>query len=364
MRRSGLLSLLAAAAPAPAIAATLDVPAAFSTIAAAVQAAGAGDTVVVAPGTYAEHDVFLGSGVVVRGASGDPADVTVDAGGLGRGFACLDVDASTALIALTITNGFTTGHGGALFGVRSDLRVENCRFVGNRSGNWGGAIAFQQSSSPVLVGCEIADNEGNYAGGMYCEGGDAVLQDCVFRDNRAIHTGGAFLSFAPASRPRLERCVFLANEAQFGHGGAVSANYGSPSIERCTFHGNSAFDLGGAIHAWHGAVVTVTRSILAFSRGVESVWCSESSAIEISCSDVFKNDLGDWVGCIEDARRDNLSADPLFCDAEAGDLRLRADSPCAPPGPDGCGTIGALDVGCGPVPVETLSWGRVKQRFR
>jgi hypothetical protein len=109
----------------------------------------------------------------------------------------------------------------------------------------------------------------------------------------------------------------------------------------------------------------VKHSILSFSRGVESVWCSGSASIDVTCSDVFKNDLGDWVECIEDQRREqNISADPLFCDAAAGDFALRADSPCAGPGPYGCGTIGALDTGCGPVPVESLSWGRVKAKFR
>jgi len=45
----------------------------------------------------------------------------------------------------------------------------------------------------------------------------------------------------------------------------------------------------------------------------------------------------------------NISEDPLFCDAESGDYRVRSDSPCAPGGhPDGdtCAFIGALPVGC------------------
>lgn len=362
--RTALLGWLALAVPVPAPAATLLVPGDWPTIAAAIGAASVGDTVLVAAGAYFEHDVFLRSGVIVQGGTGDPADVVVDAQGLGRVFSGHDLDAGTELRGFTITNGFTTGHGGGLYAVRADLRLTDCRFVANRSGNWGGALAFREESSPILTGCEIEDNEANWAGGMYCEDGEPLLMDCSFRRNRTIHTGGALLCFGPASAPRVEGCVFLANEARFGHGGAVSANYSSPKFTRCTFHRNSAFDQGGAIHAWHGAVVTVKQSILTYSRGAEAAWCSESARIEISCSDVFKNDGGDWTACIETQRRDNLSADPLFCDADAGDLTLRIDSPCVAPDLPGCGPIGAFGVGCGPTPVTAASWGRVKARFR
>ena len=58
-------ALLAAASAAPA--ATLPVPTAYPTIGAAVSAAADGDTVLVAPGTYAEHDIFLNAPIVVRG---------------------------------------------------------------------------------------------------------------------------------------------------------------------------------------------------------------------------------------------------------------------------------------------------------
>ena len=123
-------------------AATLPVPAGYPTIAAAITAAAPGDTVLVATGTYLEHDIVLASGVGVLGESGDPRDVTIDAESKGRGFVSIDDDASTILAGLTITHAFTTSHGGGLYGVRSDLVIADCHFVENRSANWGGGIAF------------------------------------------------------------------------------------------------------------------------------------------------------------------------------------------------------------------------------
>ena len=68
----------------------------------------------------------------------------------------------------------------------------------------------------------------------------------------------------------------------------------------------------------------------------------------ISCSDVFGNEGGDWVGDLVDdlGVNGNICADPLFCDAADGDLSIRDDSPCAPGQDPGCGIIGALPVGC------------------
>lgn len=61
----------------------------------------------------------------------------------------------------------------------------------------------------------------------------------------------------------------------------------------------------------------------------------------------------------------NFSANPMFCGE--GNYYLQSDSPCAPGNqPDGidCGLIGPLPVGCGPVRVETRTWGSVKAMYR
>ncbi len=58
----------------------------------------------------------------------------------------------------------------------------------------------------------------------------------------------------------------------------------------------------------------------------------------------------------------NFSQDPEFCGAEAGNLFLQSDSPCAPgnsPWP-AIGLIGALPVSCGTTSTQNLSWGELK----
>lgn len=66
-----------------------------------------------------------------------------------------------------------------------------------------------------------------------------------------------------------------------------------------------------------------------------------------SCTDVYGNAGGDWVGCLagQDSVNGNFHADPLFCGADGDDNRftLGGASPCAN---DTCGLIGAEDIGC------------------
>jgi flagellar hook assembly protein FlgD len=56
-----------------------------------------------------------------------------------------------------------------------------------------------------------------------------------------------------------------------------------------------------------------------------------------------------------------MSDDPMFCDAENGDLRLHSDSNCAYDNNPECGYIGACYVGCGiTTSVDDVSGGEAR----
>src|SRR5262245_14918798 len=86
----------------------------------------------------------------------------------------------------------------------------------------------------------------------------------------------------------------------------------------------------------------------------------------ISCSDIYRNAGGDWVGVIASqfGASGNISRDPLYCGPAIGDFSLDAASPCLAPA---CGRMGALGQGCAgfrtDVPsgaTQPVSWGVLK----
>ncbi len=345
---------------------TIDVPQDAATVAAALALAAPGDTVRLACGTYGEHDLVLPSGVVLCSATGDPACAVLDAHGEGRVLMCIGGDDATRLVGLTLRGGFSTSHGAGLYGRDTDLEISDCVFAENSSGNWGGGIAFQGTSSPTLIRCRFSGNSASYGGGLYSEGGAAIVLDCDFVENSVLHSGGGIASWSPAAAPFVEGCTFVANEAIGWYGGGLFCDYGTPRLARCTFHANWAREGGGAVSCRHGARLRAEGCIFAHSASGDAVHCRSGSHADLACCDVFGNEGGDWVGCLEGQGQTagNFGAAPLFCDPESGDLRLAENSPCAPPGLTGCGLVGARGVGCGPVARRASSWGRIKSRYR
>ena len=80
----------------------------YLTIGEGVAASSAGDTVLVACGTYYEFDVEVTSGIVLASETGDPNCVTVDAQQQGRVFDCEAPGNSTIVRGFTVTGGLAT----------------------------------------------------------------------------------------------------------------------------------------------------------------------------------------------------------------------------------------------------------------
>jgi hypothetical protein len=83
--------------------------------------------------------------------------------------------------------------------------------------------------------------------------------------------------------------------------------------------------------------------------------------------DVFGNAGGEYGGTIGDqtGANANISGDPWFCDAAAGDFTIHDVSPCAPLNNVSGLLIGAHDIGCYAASIEDedalpTSWSRIK----
>jgi hypothetical protein len=347
MNRATLAALAIATLVLPAQSATIHVPADQPTIQAGIDAAAPGDTVEVACGTYYESRIWLRQGRVIRSSNGDPTCVTVDAQQLDRVFACENVGSAlpVTLEGITVTGGLADGvgldvFGGGLFCQHISLTLTRCVFVGNVAEGGGGAFC-DLDTDPTITDCWFVTNTATSGGGgLYLSNATALVERCVFAYNAAF-AGGAILD--GASYSTIRQCTLVENRADWIGGGVL-------------VQGTPGFGL-----------TTLDRTIVASSAaGGGVVDEDEEGLVAIACSDLHGNAGGDWVGCIasQNGVNGNFSASPLFCDPASGDFQIRSDSPCAPANSGGCGLIGALDVGCGPVSLTLETWARIKAGYR
>lgn len=372
--------LLATSASIPALATTYivipDGTGDFPTIQEAIDAAVDGDVIELADGVFTgagnrEID-FGGRAITVRSQSGDPEACVIDCRLQGRGFIFRSGEGSDSIVmGITISWGhpesiseWPEDSGGAVLclnGTSPTLR--NCSFTEGGASNEGGAV-FCTGASPQLYDCRFEDNGARLGGGMSCHNSSPTLERCVFLLCGANLHGGA-VAVHSSSTVAMTDCTFSDNIATSTEirGGALYCDDSWLFLYNCTLYSNS----DGQILLSDGSTALIRNSIISFGEE-ESIHCEMGSAANLGCCDIYGNGGGDWVGCVADQHgaSGNISEDPLFCNAEDGDLTLREDSPCASLSPPNweCELIGAWPVGCtDPTPVEPATWGRIKTRF-
>jgi hypothetical protein len=300
--------------PAATLADTWSVPSdECLTIQAGIDSAGAGDTVLVAWGTYYEHDITVKSGICLRSETGNPGCATIDAADMGRVMECDSVDNTTTI------QGFTIMHG-------------------NSGLDGGGQAVHCHHSSPELVNCILSENS-EYGPAMVCaDHSSPVITNCAFLRNPATVIYCTF-----GSSPSLTGCTFSGNMGE----GLYCTWLCLPTLVNCTFFGNLG-QFGNAMFCGDDSPPTIQNTIIAFGIYGPAIRCDSTSPPSLSCCDIYGNSGGDWVGSIADQYgvNGNISEDPLFCDVYNDDLTLHDTSPCAAENNPGCGQIGAWPVGC------------------
>ncbi|MHB0936220.1 MAG: right-handed parallel beta-helix repeat-containing protein [Armatimonadota bacterium] len=290
-----------------------------------------------------------------------------------------------SLSGCTFTENSATYVGGAVFASAPGMTADACTFTGNRS-LLGGAIGYSAEADEEeadylmwLTGCVFHDNsvEGEFlpdtnqaitGGGAIVTIGDAVAINCRFTNNRAHivlatdeiavdAVGGAVLSisglFGALNCGFSANSVTSVNTSSFGGaraiGGAIGTfadGYYQVYAGNCTFSGNTANASATApemASAFGGGIalagpVTLRNSIL---------WGNLANGTPDQAEYV----VGDWPYRYVDycdiqgggwAGTGNIDADPAFvrnpgagedgiwgtADDDAGDLALRAGSPC------------------------------------
>jgi hypothetical protein len=310
-----LATLVALTLALPASAGTLRVPEDHATLLGALAAAGSGDAVEIACGTWFESGLSIPSGVELRSATGDPGCVTLDSAGLTSVLTCENVT-GVRISGLTLSNGNTSSFGGGLFVADSAVEVSGCRIVNNFASLGGGV--FSTRSTLKLVGCEVSDNTANEESGVMCLGGTASFTDCTIARNGTSIGGGMGLFSTSATLTRVHvldnvswetgggvevwtgstatfiDCLIEGNSAAWGGGVYIHDRAGPVEFRGTTITGNVASDEGGGVLVgWASSLLAVDSTILDNEgpNGADA-YVTSTAAVILSCCEV---DLARWL---------------------------------------------------------------------
>jgi len=382
---------------------TIRVPTDQPTIQAAIGAAVAGDTVLVAPGTYVERLNFLGKAITVA-SSGGPAVTVIDGNGAGVVVTFNSGESrSAALRGFTVTNGGGFSGGGIAVSSASPT-IESNVITGNTGCDGIGiSVSF---GSPRIANNEITHNvRSGCSGGVGGAGikvggaGAAVIEGNVIADNSLTGGSGGGISLFAAGVPVIRNNVIVRNSVSgvspAAQGGGIwIVNQSDALIVQNLIAGNSAGEGGGvywlvpsgargprlvsntiadnlATVAGRGSAVfadgfdvnaALVNNVLIAPAGQTALYCgnfNDPNAPAIRFNDVYAGGSVAYGGICGDQTsvNGNRSADPAFVAPANGDYRLAPGSPVVDAGDSTATDVPATDLDGDPRVVDGDSDG-------
>ncbi|HUQ62428.1 MAG TPA: right-handed parallel beta-helix repeat-containing protein [Acidimicrobiales bacterium] len=351
----GSLVAFLPAGSARAAGAVVNVPTDAPTIQTAIDAAGDGGAVLVAPGVYRENLDFHGRRIEVRSARG-PASTVIDGGRAGpvvtfehsetratslRGFTVrngnpggIRITNASPTITGNVVTANTAYEGAGFYIASSSALIQDNVVRGNTAGGGGaGGLYLTSTSGLDVVGNIIEYNTSAYSGGAMTlwTALDAVIRNNVFRGNQATGGGGGAIDIVNFSWPLISQNVFVDNEALV-YGGAlnilVPVGAQGAILANNTLVGNRA-PQGSAVFS--GGDWFAVNNIFSGPSTGDVVRCEGSIPGRFFYNDVYNGTDTPFQWCPDTTGIvGNISVDPLV----GPDLGLIAGSPAIDAGHD------------------------------
>ena len=311
-----------------AFAATIRVPSEQATIQAGIDAAVAGDTVLVADGTYTgegnKNIDFKGKAITVQSENG-AENCIVDCESAGRGFYFHQNEGYSSLISgFSIINGalFGTESGAGIYCYRSSPKIVDCIIRNNSSDDRGGGVSCSLAS-PEIKNCKILYNKSKGSGsGIYCTSSSPNIESSTISDNESYSNGGGI--YLSSSSPNIKNCL-IENNISRGEGGGISCdsdsspdilynkiignlayNEGggiycgsgsSPNIDNCYIQKNLSRERGGGIYTWYSSS-WITNNLISENEAPYGggIYCNNSTSIKVINSTIANNTAYEFGG--------------------------------------------------------------------
>jgi len=358
---------------------TIQVPTQFLTIQQAIQAAVAGDTVLVADGVYPEHIDFLGKNIIVKSNNGATLAILDGMGQPGSVVSIVSGEGPGAVLdGFTVQGGrgdmqnvLLGAVGGGINIVNSSPTIQNCIITLNAATQFfsistlstrgGGIRCFSVvtgGTSPVIRDCVISYNQSGNGAGIASDGANVTIERCLIDNNvlcNGAFGGGGVALFGGTHVFR--ECTITNNRNPCGAAGGgvllrgghltmmnnivannISSDFpgvyvvgvvGFPAslvADHCSIYGNISTFLppfpgtgvfvSPTTSSATPAYLQLTNSIVRANSGVSQVYSFDPPVIE-NC-----NITGGYPGT------GNVDIDPVFLDPLAGNFHIDVTSPC------------------------------------
>jgi predicted outer membrane repeat protein len=233
----------------------------YTTLQAAINDAGPGDTITAEAGTYYEN-LQINKDITLIGADKDSTFID----GKNQD-SCIKIspNVSVTITGFTLQNGKATYTlpntqstlGGGIFNNQGNLNVNNCIIKNNNADIGAGIMNF--NGNLMLNSVSIQKNTAKSAAGglgnmIFNQNLNCLLNNCTITDNTATQeNGGAIENYGNCT---IKNCTIQNNNANNGNGGGIS-NTGALTITNTSITNNSA-RYGGGIYSQASATCTIT----------------------------------------------------------------------------------------------------------
>lgn len=241
-------------------------------------------------------------------------------------------DATAALDGFTITGGIDTdvelpdelGGGGGIYNDGGNATIRNCLIIGNGAISRGGGFYSRGKCTVALIDCTVANNWSKWAGGglYYHWGSNLTLSRCTITRNGTEFQGGGVCSYS-GGQLLMSNSILSGNRATdstWSLGGGLYGSVANAYLNHCTFAGNQAA-AGSAVACElfsdsDTSEMHLSNCIL-WGDG-ELIYAEENALVETTNSDIRRG----WIG------QGNIDTDPCFVQMGSWNDAGTAYDPC------------------------------------